>query len=93
MAFDRYATFSFELDKKAMIHLKEKSYYNHNYYKLDLNVYGDYIIPNRCNILYEHCDDDCGAYYTLGYFDGEQFQPMFTWFENEPADLNLIIEK
>ena len=45
-------TFSFELDTKYMKHLKDKSHYNHNYYELDLNNYGDYIIPEMCDILY-----------------------------------------
>ena len=90
--FGRYATFSFELDKKAIKHLKDKSVYNHNYYELDLSVYGDYIISEKCSILFEHCDDDYGAYYSLGYFEGDKFQAMFTWFEEEPKDLNIILE-
>lgn len=90
--YGRYATFSFEIDKRAVKHLKEKSYYNHNYYELDLSIYGDYIIPEKCNILFEHCDDDCGAYYSLGYFEGDRFQAMFTWFEDASADLNTIME-
>lgn len=80
--YGRKATFSFELDKKAMTHLKEKSSYNHNYYELDLNVYGDYIIAEKCNILYEECnDDDFEAYYSLGYFEGDTFVAMFTWLD------------
>ena len=46
-------TFSFELDTKYMTHIEEVSTYNHNYYKLDLKQYGDYIIPGECDILYE----------------------------------------
>jgi hypothetical protein len=91
--FGRYATFSFELDKKAIKHLKDKSVYNHNYYELNFSSYGDYILAEKCNILFEHCDDDYGAYYSLGYFEGDKFQPMFTWFEDEPKDLNIILEE
>jgi hypothetical protein len=90
--FGRYATFSFELDKKAIKHLKDKSVYNHNYYELNFSSYGDYILAEKCNILFEHCDDDYGAYYSLGYFESDEFQPMFTWFEDEPKDLNIILE-
>lgn len=90
--YGRYATFSFELDKKAMTHLKERSSYNHNYYELDLSVYGDYIIAEKCNILYEECtDDDFEAYYSLGYFEGDKFQAMFTWLD-ECKYLDFIME-
>ena len=92
--FGRYATFSFELDKKAMTHLKDKSYYNHNYYKLDLSVYGDYITPAMCDILYEEFDEFSETYtYTLGYFEGVDFVRCFTWTEMNPPNLNTIIEE
>ena len=68
----RYVTFSFDLNMTAMTHLKEKSTYNHNYFELDLSVYGDYIIPEKCNILFEHAEDDSPfTYYSLGYFEEE----------------------
>ena len=102
--YPRRVTFSFELDKKAMTHLKERSSYNHNYYELDLNVYGDYIMPEKCNILYEECRGRlvyqsirnalrCRAisYYSLGYFEGDKFQPMFTWLD-ECKHLDFIME-
>ena len=77
-------TFSFELDTKYMKHLKDKSHYNHNYYELDLNNYGDYIIPEMCDILYEECDEFSETYtYTLGYFEGVDFVKCFTWTEME----------
>lgn len=80
-----HVTFSFELDKRHIKHIKEKSSYNHNYYELDLQYYGDYIIHQRCNILYEECDDiSYSAYYTLGYFDDNgEFQAMWTWLEGD----------
>ena len=80
-------TFSFELDTKHMTHIKEVSSYNHNYYKLDLEHYGDYIIPARCNVLYEECDEFSETYtYTLGYFVNDtpmlgEFERCFTWTE------------
>ena len=90
--YGRSITFSFELDKKAMIHLKDISSYNHNYYELDLNAYGDYIIAEKCNILYEECsDNDFEAYYILVYFEGDKFQAMFTWL-NGCKHLNFIME-
>lgn len=77
-----YITFSFELDKRAIKHIKDKSYYNHNYYELDLSVCRDYITPEKCNILYEECDEFSETYtYTLGYFDGVDFVRCFTWLE------------
>lgn len=77
-------TFSFELDTKYMKHLEDKSYYNHNYYELDLDHYGDYIVPGMCDILYEVCDEFSETYtYTLGYFEGVDFVECFTWTEME----------
>ena len=94
---DRYATFSFELDKKAITHIKDLSSYNHNYYQLDLSVYGDYITPATCNILYEEFEEFSETYtYTLGYFEpvdtGVNFIKCFTWIETQPKFLTTIIE-
>lgn len=79
-----YIDFSFTLDKRYIKHLKDKSSYNHNYYELDLYNYGDYIIPRKCNVLYQECEDDCGeAYYSLGYFnENDKFEAMFTWADD-----------
>lgn len=91
--FGRYLTFSFELDKKAIKHLPDKSYYNHNYYELDLGVYGDYITPGMCDILYEEFEEFSETYtYSLGYFEGPDFVRCFTWTETEPKYLTTIIE-
>lgn len=82
-----YMIFSFELDRRAMTHLKDKSTYNKNYYKLDLSVYGDYITPELCNILYEEFEEFSETYtYTLGFFTGDAFTGdtfvrCFTWTE------------
>ena len=82
-------SFSFELNKEYMTHLKDKSCYNHNYYKLDLSRYGDYIIPEKCNILYQEAEDDSySAYYSLGYFDENgKFQAMWTWLDDWKPEL------
>ena len=82
-------TFSFELNTDYMTHIKEVSYYNHNYYKLDLNRYGDYILPASCDVLYEEFDEYSETYtYTLGYFINDEprkgeFEHCFTWTEME----------
>ena len=77
-------TFSFELDTKYMKRIEDKSYYNHNYYELDLDHYGDYIVPEICDILFEYCDEFSNTYtYTLGYFEGVDFVECFTWTETE----------
>lgn len=81
--------FSFDLDRKYIRHLQDQSCYNHNYYELDLRYYGDYIIAERCNILYEECDDVSDeAYYSLGYFDDNgKFQAMWTWLDDVKYEL------
>lgn len=74
--------FKFELDERYMKHLKYKSRYNCNYYKLNLSNYGDIIIPAKCNILYQKCeDDDFYCYYSLGYFEDGRFVACFTWLD------------
>jgi hypothetical protein len=91
--FGRYHTFSFELDKKAIKHLKEKSHYNHNYYELDLSAYGDYITPAACDILLVEYDEFSETYTcTLGYFEGVDFVRCFTWTETKHINLDIIIE-
>ena len=83
-----YITFSFELDRRAMTHLKDKSRYNKNYYKLDLSVYGDYIIKEKCDILFEEFDEFSETYtYTLGYFEGVDFVRCFTWTETNSVGI------
>ena len=74
--------FKFELNPRYMKHMKEVSRYNHNYYKLDLSHYGDLIMPRKCDVLYQECeDDDDYCYYSLGYFEGDKFVECFTWLD------------
>ena len=66
-----------ELGIERYEHLKDKSCYNHNYYKLE--SYGDW-----CNlpysILLEECHEDKDYYsYTLGHFDGNEFVAVLAW--------------
>lgn len=76
--------FSFTLDSRYVTHIKDKSSYNHNYYKLNLSNYGDFIIREKCDVIYQRCEDDCfEAYYSLGYFDeNDKFQAMWTWLDS-----------
>lgn len=88
----RNITFSFELDKNTLTHLKNVSYCNHNYYHVDFTRYGDYILPEQCNTLYEEAIEDCSkCYYSLGYFKNGKFQAMFTWLDDS-KDLNGILD-
>lgn len=84
--------FRFCLDTKHMKHIESKSRYNHNYYELDLDYYGDYIICEKCNVLYEECQDDCyEAYYSLGYFDEKgEFQAMWTWLDDSKNFIVIV---
>ncbi len=74
---------SFEINKDAITYIPEKSYYNHCYYHIDVARHGDLILPEKCNILYEECEDDTYAtYYSLGWFEGEEFVAAWTWLED-----------
>jgi hypothetical protein len=91
-AFDRYAPMSFELDKKTLTHLKDKSSYNQNYYQINFSSYGDYILREKCSVIYEHCnDDEFGAYYSLGWFEGDKFVAAWTWYNEECLHLGTIL--
>lgn len=76
--------FTFTLNTDYITKIEDKSWYNHNYYKLDLIPYGDYILAEKCDVLYEECDDISeSAYYSLGYFDdSNKFVAMWTWLED-----------
>ena len=76
-------TFRIDLETIYMKHLQDISYYNHNYYELDLSKYGDYITPEKCNVLYEEAvDDEYWATYSLGYIENGKFVAMFTWTDD-----------
>jgi len=48
-------------------HIKEKSFYNNNYYKLPINI-------NDCNILFGKSDDDYLTVWSLGKFVDMKFE-------------------
>lgn len=74
---------SFEINKDAITYIPEKSYYNHCYYHIDVARHGDLILPEKCDILYEECEDDTYAtYYSLGWFEGDKFVAAWTWLED-----------
>jgi hypothetical protein len=74
---------SFEINKDAIIYIPEKSHYNHCYYHIDVARHGDLILPEKCDTLYEEAEDDTYAtYYSLGWFEGEEFVAAWTWLED-----------
>jgi len=79
---------SFEINKNAITHIPEKSSYNHNYYHIDVNRHGDLLIPEKCDTLYEEAEDDTYAtYYSLGWFEGDEFVAAWTWLEDQYFDI------
>lgn len=82
-------TCTFEINKNAITHIPEKSSYNHNYYHIDVGRHGDLLIPEKCDILYEEAEDDTYAtYYSLGWFEGDEFVAAWTWLEDHYYDLD-----
>lgn len=60
-----------KLDIEELEHIKERSYYDHNFYKLPfMLIYNDI----ECNILYEEYDEQFEeAIYAIGYIDENKF--------------------
>ena len=70
------------VDKPDTIeHIKEKSFYDHNYYKI--KGYGDWLY-GKCDVVYQiyHECENCYEY-QLGYFENEKFIPMLYWVITE----------
>lgn len=83
----------FELNERYIKRLANVSYYNHNYYELDLSKCGDFVIPKKCNILYVESDEFYNVdTYSLGYFENNKFVACFAWI-NELQDFIGIKEK
>ena len=79
---------SFEINKNNLTHLKNVSYYNHNYYHIDVARHGDLILPEKCDTLYEEAEDDTYAtYYSLGWFEDGKFVAAWTWLEDHYFDI------
>ena len=78
------ATFSFEIEKKYLTHLIDISYYNHNYYKINLKGLGDWFWGSKCDILCEEYEEYSNTFtYSVGYMEGNEYQKMFAWTEYE----------
>lgn len=73
--------FNLTIPSQAVTHLKDISYYNHNYYKLD--EYGDWFF-SEYDILKVVCHEDENCYtYSLGRFENEKFNGVLHWTTNE----------
>ena len=70
-------------------HLKDKSYYNRNYYEFE--PYGDWcIFFNGNNIVEEIChEDEDYCSYTLGHFDGDEGSLYMTFPDEELKQIFL----
>lgn len=50
-----------------LLHIPDKSVYNHNYYELPIKI-------NECNILFGKSDDDNTTLWSLGKFIDNEFE-------------------
>lgn len=67
------------LDIARTEHLADKSFYNHNYYKIYPQGYDCYF-SNGFDILFELCHEDEGCFdYTLGRFEEDRFIGALSW--------------
>ena len=80
-------------DKGELKHIKDKSYYDNNYYKI-LNC-GDSLTNFESLVLYQHYDEMFNIMeYELGVFENNKFNVYISWCENyECDDLKYILEK
>jgi len=75
-------------DTDRLEHLKDQSFYNHNYYKLPYSIDG-------CDILYQEWMDDSfeGDYY-LGNFDEQgKFKKKHLFYGDMDGNVDLIRNK
>lgn len=87
----------FEIPNDAITHLKEVSFYDHNYYKIDkskLNT--EWFNCNGCDIIYEEYDEFPDRYtLTFGYFiedeENPKFVPMLSF--DSPYGIDELKEK
>ena len=81
-------------DYNELKHIKEKSYYNNNYYEI-LN-FSEWLLNVENLILYQHYDEfsNCVEYH-LGVFDDKnKFNSFIIWSEYWDCDeLKDILEK
>lgn len=69
----------FEIPNDAITHLKEVSFYDHNYYKIDKSkLTTEWFDCNGCDIIYEEYDEFSDTYtLTFGYFTEDVEKPKF----------------
>lgn len=80
-----YLKFKFEIDKRALTYLKDKSMYNRNYWKVSWSQMGDAFGYCAGDILFMRYDEFSEtADFSIGYFEGDNFVPLFTWLEENP---------
>lgn len=66
------------LGLSSIEHLKDKSMYNQNYYKL--KSYGDWCFLNGNDILEDICNEDENFdTFALGHFEGDEFIRVLEW--------------
>ena len=69
--------FNIKLPVSCFKHIKEKSCYDHNYYKV--KDYGDWFYGICDALLQEYSEsDDCYSY-SLGKVENDKFIPMIFW--------------
>ena len=84
---------SLPLDYGASLkHIKDKSFYNHNFYQL--KQYGDWVDfgEDNNNILLQECFEDENAYsYSFGHFENNRFIRAFGYSCQEDVLDNIKI--
>lgn len=67
---------------KSVEHLKDKSGYNNNFYKLE--EYGDWIMFYGNDVLREEYSEEFDCFtYSLGRFADGKYIPILTWDSND----------
>lgn len=80
-----YLEFTFEIDKRALTYLKDKSTYDRNYWKVNWSQMGDAFGYCAGDILFMRYDEFSEtADFSIGYLEGDNFVPLFTWLEENP---------
>lgn len=75
-------------DTDRMEHLEDKSYYNHNYYKLPYSIDG-------CEIVYQEWEDDSfeGDYYLGNFNDKGVFAAKHLFWGDLNGNVDLMKNK
>ncbi len=74
--------FNIKLPTYGVIHIKQHSIYNRNYYKL--KEYGDWLMMHGYDILEQRYDECDNCYtYSFGRFEEDKFIRVITWTINE----------